>query len=420
MKKHVLIFLMGIPSCLFAQQVAENQSNALLINALSQDSVRYEVRRNEVLAIKLAIRQKPSNRKWLKALPLAGVPSLIPNKTSGLGEQGKNKRNPNVNLGVLGSISALNVFGRKSARAFIEIKHYASDGTLLRVERPSASGKRGNYKITKPIDQDGYLIVAIRNLEKNNITITSSITNTGPHPPKGGIPGEGGGEPGPEPESDAPIAWENYLDGVTIVGTGTFAENNFMATYEAAFGPSETWIAVGTGTGDGSGSGGGEGGYEPPSAEAKQMARELKKIDANMCEARYVLYHITDVPQMGPILSYTKYKAEEYMDELNMSVANNVGYSKENAFKHAYVSAINYCALGAQHSKAISDLHETCDGVNMNPTVAERTMDMYNNNEGFKIAAAVGCSPDFHEIKSALNTAYHNGTLHDINGNKIY
>lgn len=175
------------------------------------------------------------------------------------------------------------------------------------------------------MDQDGYLVVSIANLENKSVAITSAITNTGPHPPKGDNPGDEGGGTS-EPESEEPIAWENYIGGVTITGTGTFTNNTFMANYEAAFGPSETWIAVGGSPGS-DGGGGGEGSYEPPSAEAKQMARDLKKLHANKCEARYIVEHVPTDPLMGPKLANNQVHVEAYMLANNLDDANYAGGS---------------------------------------------------------------------------------------------
>jgi hypothetical protein len=114
-------------------------------------------------------------------------------------------------------------------------------------------------------------------------------------------------------------------------------------------------------------------------------------------------------------LNNIKHEVTQAMITNNLEEANANGSSKENAFKHALLYAYMYCEIGEQHADAISDFHEVCNGVNQNPSNAEKDMDLFNNARGKDIVKQNGC--DRNVLLLAVWQAYLNQVLHDINGN---
>ncbi|GLU54370.1 DUF6973 domain-containing protein [Dyadobacter frigoris] len=95
--------------------------------------------------------------------------------------------------------------------------------------------------------------------------------------------------------------------------------------------------------------------------------------------------------------------------------ANANGGAKQNAYKHALLYAYMYCEIGEQNADAIASLHEVCNGINRDPTPAERDMDTFNNARGKDIVKANGCGSRG-VLKLAVWQAYLNQVLQDIDG----
>lgn len=216
--------------------------------------------------------------------------------------------------------------------------------------------------------------------------------------------------------------WDPPVDGgsfavVTITAPSTNASYYFYSPRGTVL--NKSWD-VGAGVAPSGGTGGpgtpGSGtptGAAPP--EVKKVRRELNSLGANKCEANYIIDHLLDVPLMAADLFANRLAVEQNLAANNMSAGNMNGEAPENAYKHALITAINYCDIGEQHTDAIANLHEVCDGVNQNPTVAQKTMDVFNNSKGMAIAKATGCS-NRNALSAAVLAAYNNGTLHKING----
>ncbi|MCF0055406.1 hypothetical protein [Dyadobacter sp. CY356] len=377
---------------------------------------RIEIRKGEDISIDFSVNsiliKKSSGLLFLSSAPLIGQSVKTENTML-------RKYTP-INFSITAGLAYLNLFGNKKRRKpGINIKQFNSKGDLLNSEwlKGRNKGNSLEFIFDKNILQDGYLEIAINNPAKKAIVVRSEINSK--------FSGKGiviVGDSLPHTNSEIP---NEPIDGgtfgeVVIIGTTENGDFSFEADYEASLGPSGTWtVDVAPGS-SGDGAPGGEPAGADPGPEEKAIVRELNKIQANKCEARYIIEHAISDPFIGPSLYINKQTVEDYLDDHNLGAGNTDGGSVENAFKHAFFAALNYCSLGSQNAQAMADLHEICDGVNMNPGESNEQwfMDDYNNTEGFEIAHSVGCNEA--DILAAVWDEYEHGGLHDINGNGTY
>jgi len=310
----------------------------------------------------------------------------------------------------------------------VEVKHFSNDGELLNIERLEKTGKRNNYSFESEtlIKGDGYVVVSIDNISKNPIMVSGSVMknavpdglkadksiNTRSFRPDGGSP---------ITNSEEPPAWENNLDGVTIIGTTASGEFRFNSPYQSdMYGAASDWQVVAMqGGSNGDGGNGGNGGEPDPGPEEKKIVREANEAKLNVCEFAYVLGHLDDQPLLGKHMYDIEKLVYDYMQDNDMGNANSNGAAIENAFKHALLGATMICWLGGSTGQTLLNFHETCLGKNMNPTEAERTMDTFNNGIGVSFVNGYNCA-NFDHLIDDIWDAFSNGGLHDINGNPTH
>jgi hypothetical protein len=421
------LFMCLLCTVTIAQQKPYYQEDQFPVTPFGNKEIRVDVHKNDQVIFKIDVQSKRQrNLGLLKAIPAMVVINGDTKQNSTNENQKQVKGFSPVKLSLVTGLASLGFLKSRQKDTRVLMQHFSSGGEFIKSEKLAGSKKAGTYSFEGEtiIAEDGYLLVSIDNLSRNSIFTTSSLVTT-PSPKRPETSrmidtlsfGPGGG--GPVTNSEESPAWENNLDGVTIVGTTASGEFRFNSPYQAdMFGYASDWQAVSM-PGGGNGGEGGNGPGPDPGPEEKKIARELRDIHANECETAFILDHLTDYTTMAAVLFGLRNKVENYMTAHGMGIANQNGAVPQNAFKHALLAAYMSCDMGINYAQPILDMHEICDGVNMNPSPEEWFMDDYNNDQGLHIARAVNCAGDA-AIQDAVWAAYNEGILHDIDGNPTY
>ncbi|GGH35323.1 hypothetical protein GCM10007423_26860 [Dyadobacter endophyticus] len=417
------IFALSMMAVIMPAKGQNEQTTTLLPSG--KLTLRYPVMKEDRLNFNLYLYK----RKFTKALKIGTVAgagylagSIIDDQPSAV-DQPRPSRNIPLKVSLFSSLAAFNFFpAKKPSSLMIQVDEYSANHELIKSKYLPVSRHKGNflYSFVNQASQDGYVTVSMTNTGRKELNLSYSGTHTtarvNTDPPIDGDTGSSddiydyhGGT------FDAATVTDHATNQVYYFYSyrGTMLSKQWQAQSEYLSGGSD-------GSGDGGGSGGGDATGEP-SAEAKGMNRQFNELGANGCEVRYVLYHLTDVPQMGVLLLANRKSAEDYMNSHGMGIANENGASMPNALKHGIITALNYCSFGEQHASTLAEIHEMCNGINQNLLMPEPElkMDRANNKAGLEIAKSVGCG-NRDNLLNELHKGYTNGQFVDINGNKTH
>jgi hypothetical protein len=109
----------------------------------------------------------------------------------------------------------------------------------------------------------------------------------------------------------------------------------------------------------------------------------------NPAESAWVIAN----PLKAPSAWWNKTTAEDIAKQIYMCQSNgqwfiDVDRTNQNAFKHAYWSALNQRSFGSEEAKTIGDNHE----VDETSPDLDVQMDVWNNALGRKVAETCGCN----------------------------
>jgi len=429
MKKFFLLLLIYVVSTFncFSQLHNSDPKVGTIINVDDKINYEYKLSPNDRIngVIKITKHKNHKRLLWqgISSLGLMSFNQLETKRGELPSNQSIGSKSASYNIGILSTLSALNIFSKKGPEPIVEAIQYDLKGKMLSTERLHFSkGKRSTkYTLEKNIVENGTLVLSIQNISKAPIQAfnisTVQYSNNESVDTDSIIEAQTDNalrNPLPDP------AYTLFYPDALISGYGGGFSLNFLGSYYVGYPPTANWaFAVGNSGGGSSGGGGsGSGGSGPPSPGEKKMLDWLNRFGANKCEGQYIADHAVSDPLMGAKLLANKLAVEQYMDNNGMAAANQNGSAVENAYKHALFSAYNLCSIGETHAEIMANNHEICGGVNQNPNNQEWYMDDYNNHQGFDIARGVGCDPN--NIKAAVSAAYHNGILIDVNGNPTY
>ena len=253
--KNLLLIIFSLASInLFAQKAENYLWDESLVNPMSNYSNRYEIMKNDNLLINLKISDQ-KKRKRVLWKNLAGM--LTFGATSKIVYLKKKEMDKpvSINASFITGIAGMNAFSNKQQPvSVVEAKYYDMKGTLLNTQQLKISG-RGKSKIytyNKHFEHDGFVILTVDNIGKKSILASSkaqrfrriALETNDLKAVKRPMPSS------PITNSEVPPCTDcidgGWFSPVTITANTQNGEFNFQASYEANFGPSQTWQVSGT------------------------------------------------------------------------------------------------------------------------------------------------------------------------------